>query len=272
MTDVAAARADSADDSFVDAYLRRLAVERREPSDLAFLLTLHGAHLRSVPFENLSIHLGEPLSLEPSALATKILERHRGGFCYELNGLFARLLDLLGYRVVVLGARVSDGQKFGPPLDHLVLTVGTADEDGRWIVDVGFGDHSVYPVPWQEGVDHHDPGGVFRLEPAGDGNWDLYRNGSVQYRIEPNSRLLADFEAMCWYHQTSPRSHFTRSLVCTRRTEAGRVTLSGRRLIITTADGKRETEIDGDERLLDAYREAFGIELDRIPTVRSPCG
>jgi N-hydroxyarylamine O-acetyltransferase len=257
-------------ETFVDLYLRRLAVKRPELSDLAALRTLHSRHLRCVPFENLSIHLGEPISLEPAVLATKILSRRRGGFCYELNGLFARLLDELGYQVALRGARVWDGQAFGPPLDHLVLLVGTADEAARWIVDVGFGDHSVYPVPWQEGVDHDDPGGVFRLEPAGDGNWDLYRNGSVQYRIEPNARLLADFEAMCWYHQTSPRSHFTRSLVCTRRTEAGRATLSGRRLIITTADGKRETEIDGDEQLLDTYREVFGIELDRIPSRLPP--
>jgi N-hydroxyarylamine O-acetyltransferase len=108
---------------------------------------------------------------------------------------------------------------------------------------------------------------VFRLEPTDDGNWDLYRNGAVQYRIEHISRLLADFEAMCWYQQTSPSSHFTRSLVCTRRTDAGRVTLSGRRLIITTEDGRREAEIEGDEGLLDTYREVFGMDLDRVPTV-----
>ena len=254
-------------DAFVDAYLRRLAVDRREPSDLAYLRALHAAHLEHVPFENLSIHLGEQISLEPTALATKILERGRGGFCYELNGLFATLLDCLGYEVKLFGARVCDGQTFGPPLDHLVLVVGIANGEGRWIADVGFGDHSVYPVPWREDVDHQDPGGIFRLSATDDGNWDVHRNGSVQYRIERGRRVLADFEAMCWYQQTSPRSHFTRSLVCTRRTEAGRVTLSGRRLILTTADGKQETEIDGDERVLEAYRKFFGIELDRVPTV-----
>ncbi len=267
MTDPMAPTPEHADAAFVDAYLVRLAVEHREPSDPAFLRELHSAHLQTVPFENLSIHLGEPISLELRALATKILERRRGGFCYELNGLFARLLEKLGYHVVRLGARVWDGQTFGPPLDHLVLAVRAADEDRRWLIDVGFGDNSVYPVPWQPDVNHQDPGGVFRLEPTDEGNWDLYRDDSVQYRIEPNCRLLPDFAAMCWYQQTSPRSHFTRSLVCTRSTEAGRVTLSGRRLIITTADGKRETEIDDDARLLETYREIFGIELARIPSV-----
>ena len=257
-------------DAFVDAYLRRLAIERREPSDLARLCALHAAHLEHVPFENLSIHLGESISLEPTALATKILGRGRGGFCYELNGLFARLLDRLGYQVTLLGARVWDGQTFGPPLDHLVLVVGMASEARTWIVDVGFGDHCVYPVPWREDVDHRDPGGIFRLEATDDGNWDLFRDGSVQYRIENGSRVLADFEAMCWYQQTSPRSHFTRSLICSRRTDAGRATLSGRRLILTTADGKEETQIDDDERVLDTYRKIFGIELERVPTVALP--
>jgi N-hydroxyarylamine O-acetyltransferase len=260
---------DSADQTLVDEYLERLAVERLKRSDLSYLRTLHAAHLQRVPFENLSIHLGEPISLEPAALATKILTRGRGGFCYELNGLFAGVLDQLGYRVTLLGARVWDGETFGPPLDHLVLKVGTTD-DGLWIVDVGFGDHSVYPLRWREGIEHCDPGGSFRLEAAENGSWDLYRNGSVQYRIEPNPRVLADFDAMCWYHQTSPCSHFTRSVVCTRRTEAGRMTLRGRRLTITTADGKQETEIEGDTRLLDTYQNVFGIQLDRIPTVPAP--
>ena len=270
MTDPTAPSAEHADAAFVDAYLARLALERREPSDREFLRALHSAHLQTVPFENLSIHLGEPISLEPTALATKILERRRGGFCYELNGLFARLLDKLGYDVARLGARVWDGRTFGPPLDHLVLAVRAADEDGRWLIDVGFGDNSVYPLRWQPHVNHQDPRGVFRFEPTDEGNWDLYRDDSVQYRIEPNCRLLPDFAAMCWYQQTSPRSHFTRSLVCTRGTEAGRVTLSGRRLIITTPDGKRESDIDDDQKLLDTYREVFGIELDRIPSVPLP--
>jgi N-hydroxyarylamine O-acetyltransferase len=253
-------------DAFVDACLRRLGVEARERADLARLRELHAAHLLRVPFENLSIHLGEPITLESDALADKILTRGRGGFCYELNGLFARLLDHLGYHVTLLGARVWTGKQFGPPLDHLLLMVATADGVGRWLADVGFGDNSVYPLPWRERVDLDDPGGVFRLEPA-DGDWDLYRDGAVQYRIEPHPRALAEFDAMCWYQQTSPASHFTRSLVCTRRTAEGRVTLSGQRLITTTADGKDEKDLADDDAVLDAYRTVFGIDLNRVPRV-----
>jgi N-hydroxyarylamine O-acetyltransferase len=195
-------------DGFVDSYLRRLGVAGARAGggpDPGLLRELQAAHLERVPFENLSIHLGEPLSLEPDALADKILARGRGGFCYELNGLFGRLLESLGYRVTRLGAQVWTGETFGPPLDHLALVV-SADDDGeeRWLADVGFGDHSVYPLPWQAGTDIEDPGGVFRLEPAANGDLDVYRDGKPQYRLDPHPRALADFEAMCWYQSHAP--------------------------------------------------------------------
>jgi N-hydroxyarylamine O-acetyltransferase len=263
---------------FVERYLERLAVRAGDRRDLDLLRELQAAHLRTIPFENLSIHLGEELSLDRDALTRKILERHRGGFCYELNGLFALLLVELGYGVELLGARVSDGGTFGPPLDHLVLRVTIpASQSGAaaavdhscevWLVDVGFGMHSLYPLPWEPGVDHRDPGGVFRLDASGQGDWDLFRDGTVQYRIEPNARVLADFAAMCWYQQHSPGSHFTRSLICSRLTADGRVTLSGRRLIVATGDERQEFEIDDDQQLLAAYRTRFGIPLDRLPRV-----
>jgi N-hydroxyarylamine O-acetyltransferase len=271
VSDTTCRREDDRDDAFVAAYLRRLELAGYEsaglePAGPTLLRRLHLAHLRHVPFENISIHSGEPLSLEHAALADKILARNRGGFCYELNGLFADLLDHLGFDVTLFGARVWGGHAYGPPLDHLVLSVGTTITEGRWIVDVGFGDHSHYPLPWDEGITIEDPAGSFRLEATADGDFDVYRDGAVQYRIEPHPRALSDFEAMCWYHQTSPRSHFTRSLVCTRLSDGGRVTLSGRRLITTTADGRHEIALGDDNDVLAAYRTVFGIELDQAPT------
>ena len=125
-------------------------------------------------------------------------------------------------------------------------------------------------LPWKDSVDHDDPDGVFRFERADDGDWDLYRNAAVQYRIEQHPRVLSEFDAMCWYHQTSPNSPFTRSTVCSRRTDEGRVTLSGRRLITTTADGKHKEEIAEDDLLLATYTTVFGIELERLPSPPLP--
>ena len=100
----------------------------------------------TVPFENLSIHLGEPISLDEDDLIGKIVSRRRGGFCYELNGAFALLLQALGAHVERVAARVYANGQPGPPFDHLALIVRPADGSGPWLADVGFGSHSVFPL------------------------------------------------------------------------------------------------------------------------------
>jgi N-hydroxyarylamine O-acetyltransferase len=108
---------------------------------------------------------------------------------------------------------------------------------------------------------------VFRVEDAPEGDIDVIRNGRRVYRLETRAWALADFEAACWWQRTSPKSHFTRSLVCSMLTGSGRITLSGRTLI-RTVDGERdERELGDDAQVLDAYRTWFGIELDRVPEV-----
>ncbi len=221
-----------------------------------------------MPFENLSIHLNETISLDVDLLADKLLRRRRGGFCYELNGLFAELLVHLGYRVTRLAAMVWNGDQLGAPLDHLVLRVECDRDTTAWLVDVGFGAHSLFPLQLQPG-DQRDPAGTFRIDPVDSDDIDVLRDGSPQYRVEAHPRVLADFRAMCWYQQTSPLSHFTHSVVCTMQTTEGRITLSGDRLIHTDTVGhRRETVLTSDLQILQAYREHFGIGLDRLPRVR----
>jgi N-hydroxyarylamine O-acetyltransferase len=251
----------------LDAYLARIGAARPARADAAALRELHLRHLLAVPFENLSIHLGEPIVLEPAALLDKLVRRRRGGFCYELNGAFADLLAALGFGVTLLAARVFGEDGPGPPFDHLALRVDVAG-DGPWLADVGFGRHSSYPLRLDSRGEQADPGGTFRIAEAADGDLDVIRDGQPQYRLEPRARSLADFEPTCWWQQTSPRSHFTRSLVCSLLTEDGRVTLSDRTLIRTTGEQREERTLSGDAESLDAYRTWFGIVLDRLP--RSP--
>ncbi|NBM14813.1 arylamine N-acetyltransferase [Streptomyces sp. GC420] len=223
-----------------------------------------------MPFENLSVHLGEKIVLEEEPLLEKIVNARRGGFCYELNGAFGALLSGLGYRVELLQARVyGDEGRLGVPYDHLALSVGTADGGGSWLADVGFGRHSHYPLALGERGEQAEEGGVFRIAEAeagaADGDLDVLHDGRPVYRLERRPRLLADFEAGAWWHSTSPASHFTRSLVCSRLTEEGRLTLSGRKLTRTVGDERKEEELSGDAEVLNVYRERFGIVLDRVP-------
>lgn len=151
------------DDRAVGAYLDRIGATRPETLDVAALDSLHRAHLRAVPFENLSLHLGEPVSLAEDDLFEKVVERRRGGFCYELNGLFALLLQTLGAEVELVSVSVYDGDVLGPPFDHLALIVHPADGSGPRLVDVGFGDHSVLSLDLADREEQADPAGTFQL-------------------------------------------------------------------------------------------------------------
>ncbi|MDQ2875728.1 MAG: arylamine N-acetyltransferase [Actinomycetota bacterium] len=253
------------DEQTVAAYLDRIGAGRPGCADAASLRLLHRAHLLTVPFENLSIHLSEPISLNGRDLAGKIVTRRRGGFCYELNGAFALLLRALGFRVALAAARVWGDGRLGPPFDHLALLVRTADGSGPWLADVGFGSHSVHPLLFGERGQQDDPGGRFTLTAAEDGDIDVLQDGDPQYRVEVRERCLADFVPTCWWHQTSPQSHFTRSTICSRLTGDGRISISGRTLIRTSGGSRDEQQLPSDVAVLAAYRDHFGITLDRVP-------
>jgi N-hydroxyarylamine O-acetyltransferase len=248
----------------VTAYLDRIGADRPPRVDADALRDLQIRHLRSVPFENLDIHLGRPVVLDEKALVDKVVYRRRGGFCYELNGAFGALLSALGYAVTLLAARAFGADGLGPPFDHLALRV---DAPVPWLVDVGFGRFSHCPLRLDERGEQADPGGAFHVEEGEYGELTVSRAGAPEYLLEPRPRTLRDFEATCWWHQTSPRSHFTRSLVCSMPTDTGRITLTGRTLIETAGGERVERELATDADVLAAYRDRFGIVLDRVPSL-----
>jgi N-hydroxyarylamine O-acetyltransferase len=261
------------DETVWSAYLRRVAVPRPLTADTVTLHVLHRAHQLTVPFENLSVHLAEPITLTDDALVDKIVHRGRGGICYELNGAFALLLESLDAQVTRVAARVysADGQ-LGVPFDHMALIVRSSDGSGPWLADIGFGRNSVYPLLFDSRAEQDDPGGRFLLTDTDtdDGDVDLLRDGQPQYRIERRERVQSDFAPTCWWQQSSPDSHFTQATICSRLTETGRVSLSDRTLIVTSNGARSEQHLPTDEALLAAYRDHFGITLDHIPEVLFP--
>jgi N-hydroxyarylamine O-acetyltransferase len=258
----------------VDAYLERIGVEGpAEPSEET-LRALHRAHLFAVPFENLDIHLGRPIVLDPGRLVRKVVAERRGGFCYELNGAFAVLLEALGYRVDRLAAGVMGDEGFGPAFDHLLLRVEPPGDPEPWLVDVGFGDGFVDPLRLATGTDQLQANGTYRLEADGDDLILTRVQGEgrpePQYRFTLEPHALDDYAAMCRHHQTSPASHFTRQRVCSLATPDGRVTLSEHGLIVTR-DGERSIrKLPDDAAYRAALAERFAIVID-APWV-SPLG
>jgi N-hydroxyarylamine O-acetyltransferase len=250
-----------------DAYLRRIAYEGTLVPTTPTLHALHVAHLMTVPFENLDIHLGRPIVLEEQALLAKIVTRRRGGFCYELNGLFAALLRQAGFTVHLLSAEVGrDDGSFSPPFDHLALLVETGE---RWLVDVGFGDSFLVPLRLDDEEVQQQQQDAYRVLRDGERRRVVMRRAAGEgerwtphYRLSLVPHVLAAFDARCRYHQASPDSHFTQARVCSRATPRGRVTLSEARLI-STVDGVRiERVLAGAEEQHRALRDEFGIVTD----------
>ncbi len=251
-------------DSSIPAYLQRIGYSGPLDPTPETLRELHKAHILSVPFENLDIHLGRLIVLDEAALFEKIVRHRRGGFCYELNGAFSGLLKRLGFAVSMLSAGVARKEGgFGPEFDHMALL---AELEEIWLVDVGFGDGFMEPLLLEKPGDQQQECGTFRIEPDGihrvltrstrGGAWQ------PQYRFTLQPRQVDDYREMSLYHQSSPRSSFTQGRIVTLATPHGRVTLSGMRLITTDSEGRRtERELATEVEYRQVLMDLFGIRL-----------
>lgn len=257
----------------VGAYLKRIGYRGPLEPGSETLRQLHRAHMLAVPFENLDIQLGQQIVLSQPMFYDKIVRRKRGGFCYELNGLFGWLLEQLGYVVVSLSARVFDGEQFGPEFDHLVLLMQMEEP---LIADVGFGDSFLEPIRLDAGEEQKQQDCVYRLTESGSAMVLQRRLGSdwePQYIFSLTPRRLEEFSAMCHFQQTSPDSIFTRKTVCSLATPDGRVTLSNSRFIVTSGGRREEREIVDPEEYRELLKVQFGIEFGedvRIDRLMAP--
>ncbi len=245
------------------AYLARIRFTGPTDPNPDTLRRLHLAHLFTVPFENLDISLGREILCDEERFFHKIVELRRGGFCYELNGAFARLLRELGFRVTLLSARVSreDGSA-SPDFDHLTLQV---DLDEPWLADVGFGDSFLEPLRLKPEIEQEQVRGRFRIVAVGsarivqqqlqDGSW----KSQYQFTLQP--RQLSDFALRCHFQQTSPDSHFTSQRVCTLPTAEGRITLSDLKLIRTTGLTREEHMLKDEDEWRLVLGQYFGVKL-----------
>jgi N-hydroxyarylamine O-acetyltransferase len=252
----------------VRQYLERISWEGSLATDESTLRALHLAHLRRVPFENLDIPLGRPIGIGVTDSFGKVVSARRGGFCYELNGLFGWLLRQLGFVVTYLSAGVArqDGS-FGPDFDHLTLRVWIPGQSGDrtgWLADIGFGDSFLEPLPLIPGKATEQQGHAYKLVERGSTLHLLCLDETThwrpQYRFTLQERKLADFVPMSLYHQRSPESSFTQRSLATIATHSGRVTLADSRLVTTRDGAKVERAIAASDYQATLKRH-FGITL-----------
>jgi N-hydroxyarylamine O-acetyltransferase len=248
----------------IKAYLNRIGFEKvREPS-LEFLTDLQNRHLLSIPFEDLDIPGRNRIELNLDKIYNKIIPAKRGGFCYELNGLFHWLLTSLGFRVDMLSARVFNSQKndFGPEYDHMTLLVHL---DKDYLVDIGFGDSFRRPIEMPDG-EVEDVSGYYKILKKEDKLFELLKkeeNGfEKQYCFTTDLQRLEDYKEMCAFQQDSTTSHFRTRMLCTIATETGRITLSNNSLTMTENGIKTKTEFTDEKEFYFLLKKHFGIVLD----------
>ncbi len=246
----------------VDAYLERIGLERTDvATDRDSLKLLQRSHLLTVPFENLDIHWKRPIVLGLNRFYEKIVAERRGGFCYELNGLFNELLRELGFERRLISARVSKGGSHGREYDHAAIIV-TIGED-EYLADVGFGDFAAEPLTFVLDIEQTDQTGTFIIRRFDDDYFEVAkRDGDEwkgEYIFKNLPRDLTEFAEMCDF-QHSPESHFTKSKLCSIMTANGRKTLTDSKITIT-ADGERtDLPIADDADFYRVLNDEFGIQ------------
>ena len=248
-------------------YLARIKYVGELSPSLRCLSALQEAHLCAVSFENLDIHRGARIVLNPGRLFQKIVTLKRGGFCYELNGLFHWLLQELRFQATLAMGRVYDRDKrgYGPEFDHMLNLVEV--DERTWIVDVGFGDFSMHPLEFRLHQPLADISGQFLIEEEDLEYFKVSRFSQKEKRYLPEyifstkERRLSDFAGMCLYHQTSPDSHFTQKKVCTIATLTGRITLTDDRLIVTDNGRRTESPVRNEQEFIRTLATHFNIIL-----------
>lgn len=242
-------------------YLERIGVDGAVSPDAESLRSLQRQHLLSVPFENLDIDWKRPIVLDTARFYEKIVTGRRGGFCYELNGLFNELLREIGFQTRLISAKVYNGTDFGREFDHaaVIVTIGELE----YLADVGFGEFSAEPLRLVPDIEQRDREGIFSLHRAEPGSLVAAKKRDGQwvpeYKFSLLGRDLSEFAEMCDFQQYSPESHFTKGKLCSQLTESGRKTLTDSKYIVTTGGERSETAVDSEGEFYRLLETEFGI-------------
>jgi N-hydroxyarylamine O-acetyltransferase len=253
-------------DAQLQRYFARVGYDGPRSATLATLRALHRAHLLAIPYENLDIHLGVPLTLDRDAMFAKLVDERRGGWCFEMNGVLGRVLETLGFDVRYLSGAVGRAARgWRAQGNHLVLLVTL---DRPWLADVGFGDGFLTPLPLEPGSYRQD---FLQYHLSRDGpRWRMHNHefgGADGFDFTLTPRALDDFAAQCHELQTSPESSFVKTTVCERFLPNGLVMLRGATLREVRAEGVTTHVIESAAEFDGALRERFDLSIPDVETL-----
>ncbi|ASU78048.1 arylamine N-acetyltransferase [Actinopolyspora erythraea] len=231
----------------VDDYLARLGLSTPPEPSVAALRTLHEAHVRTIPFENIDVVLGRHPGIDLDVIQRKLLENNRGGYCFEHALLFAAVLERLGFTVSRHMARV---QPLRPgPYTHMMLLVWF--DEGAYLADVGFGAGVSHPLPLRDGAVVEQAGVPHRMHHDGT-FWHLQKRNSDGWEslhaFQPIPSRFVDYEVAHHHTATHPNSPFVGKPVVMRPGREATRKLLGDELVVEHASGEVErTPVPGHE-------------------------
>ena len=247
-----------------EQYLKRIGYSGEVDPNIELLSELQKAHLLNVPFENLDIHNKRAINLDINKIYKKVVENKRGGFCYELNGLFYELLLSLKFNAKRISARVySKEGNYSPEFDHLAIIVKIGNIE--YLSDVGFGEFSIKPLKLELGKIQFDERNNYVIEKHDESNFRVSRLEDEklipEYIFKNLAHDLSDFNEMCTYHQTSPHSSFMKKRLISMATENGRITITGETLKISQNDLVIEKILKNEMEFKEELWNRFTINL-----------
>lgn len=251
--------------SDLHAYLQRIRIDAPAGVGLDALTRLQLAHLQAVPFENLAIYAGRSVTTDDNWTFSKVVDQHRGGWCFEVNGAFAQLLETLGFTVRRLAAAVLlDGPN--KVVDHLVLEV---ELDQPYLVEVGFGaDAPITPLPLNTAGPIETRDGTFEFlnSPEGTTLAQIVDGvPSARYRFKRVAHSPSDFEPASMRLQSDTSLHWSNKPFATRLLDdrGSRITLTRARLS-TRRDGQTTHVAVPPAEWNDLLFDQFGI-VESVP-------
>lgn len=248
----------------IEKFFKRIGFTRTPKVDYYTLAELQTKFLLSVPFENLDMHYGDGVAFGIEAAYDKIVERNRGGYCYECNSLMYAMLCELGFRVDLYSGRMTiDGPMDGPEFGHMFLKV-TIDRD--YLVDVGNGQSFRTPL-YEDGSNEAwiPEGFTFRVGPHIDGRTVYSRSKDTRwnsrFNYDPIARDINQFLCGREYHHTSPDSPFPKGPLATLATPHGRIFVTPKHFVELRHGEKQEIPLANESEFLECLKTKFNLVL-----------
>lgn len=242
-------------------YFNRIGYVGQPDTNIETLRALMRCQLFSVPFENLDVQAGKVVSMVPEEIVEKVIYRQRGGYCYEVNGVFAMALQALGFRFQLVAAR----PMFYPvrrPKTHMAIVVHL--EQQAWLCDLGFGSYGIRaPLALNrldtETMQDHD---CFMLRTQGEHEFLVQarvdEGWQNQFAFDLHPWEWIDFYPANFMNSTHPEAIFVQRLLVVLHQPAGRVILFGDTLK-TITDGVVTKRIIPKSERSDTLKTLFGL-------------